>query len=247
MWALHKCQMVMNLMAIGVGLFVDASASIPPIIAMAKFAVETVVNLVMMVLPTILMSLGYMHRAVYILIMRPRLPAPAPVWTLIKMPMPCVNLMGKVCQGHLLNLLTDVVQQISPVITAYMMEFAKRSMQWMKEFGEDELDKQFSEVFDPENARQKVDLGKFIKDFHRGACTHTIRMLQPKLKGIAQSLLSQAEVVAAAAAESTRAVSSPPLSLPVRCWQLFVGKFLPCVRFNDLIGAMNRVRAGKLG
>jgi Ca2+-binding EF-hand superfamily protein len=228
--------MATSVLSNGVGMLADMYKASVPLILVCKTVVEFLLSLIIMILPTIWTFLGVVHKK----IVRPRIPAPPPVWTLIKSPPPIVDLIAKLLHGHLLNLLGDVIQDIAPMITVYMKEFAKHAADWMQKFGDEELDKQFSEVFDSAHPRKAIELAKFIRKFHRKACIRTMHVLAPKLKDLAQGTINEATAIASKAAEKSRAISSGE-DLGAAAGAVFSPNLIK--KLTDLTGALGPVLA----
>ena len=182
-----------------IGIVKDAASAIVPLILMSK----GLLLLLLKALVALLIILRFLKKK----IKRVRVVPPPPVWTLVKMPPPIVDLMAIVLTPALLNLLNNIVLEVKPVISVYAGTFAKLAADWLKEHGVEELDRQFEQVMDPEHPRVKVSLSKFIRRFHKGACVHTYRSITLKLKELAQKMYNEATRVATIVAETKRAVA----------------------------------------
>ena len=190
--------MVMNLTAVFIGVISDAASSIGPGVALVVLGLKEIIHIALLAL----VAAGYLKRK----IMQVRISPPPPVWTIIRTPPPIVNLMGKVLKGHLLDHLTNVVLQVNPLLIAYGKTFASLAGAWLKEHGQKEMDTQFKAVMDKK--LDQVSLVKFIDQFHRGACVHVFRLMQPNLKEVAQLCYDEATRYATIASETKRSIAS---------------------------------------
>eukprot|EP01051_Picozoa_sp_SAG22_P006210 SAG22_NODE_399_length_11094_cov_5.593452_4_plen_198_part_00 len=127
--------MLMNLLASAIGIIKDATGAVMPVIGIGK----TMVMMLLQGVIVVLVILRFLKKK----IKKVRVAPPPPVWTLVKMPPPIVDLMAIVLSPALLNLLNTIVLQINPVIGGYLKTFAQLAAAWMKEEGPDVLDEQF--------------------------------------------------------------------------------------------------------
>eukprot|EP01047_Picozoa_sp_COSAG01_P031791 COSAG01_NODE_2270_length_8029_cov_28.731400_1_plen_1090_part_10 len=188
-----------------VGVLNDVALAFVPLVAVVTAVFKVLLALVMAVLPAVLAFLRFAKRK----IKRKRISPPPPIWQMVKMPPLPLDLISKILKGHLLNLLFDLAQTVQPILVTYLKTFAKLSAKWMAAEGADEVDKQFTEVFDSEHERTAIDLSEFVDRFHKGAATATLRLtLMPALKSLAQTTIDRAVVVATEAAKVKKAVGS---------------------------------------
>eukprot|EP01052_Picozoa_sp_SAG31_P051475 SAG31_NODE_12234_length_957_cov_0.878788_1_plen_319_part_11 len=190
----------MNLIATGIGIVKDMGNAVVPLILLGKTAAIMLVKALILVL----LFLKFVKKK----IKRPRIKPPPPVWTIVKMPPPVVDLMAVVLNPALLDLLNNIILQVQPIIGGYLKVFAKLAASWMKEFGAEVLDRQFQQVMDTDHPRTRISLSKYIRKFHRGACIHTYRGFSGRIKELAQTIFNEATRVATVAAETKRAISA---------------------------------------
>ena len=191
--------MAMNGIAVGVGVVKEFGGAILPILKFVENEGAAVVGGVLKTLLTVLVMLGYIKKKILGNVQRPK--PPPPIWQLIKMPPPVINLLAEMMPPPVMEGLKLAIGDANPILKAYAQTFAKVGAEWMKKEGVKELQKQFKEVLDENAPRHKVSLMKFINRFHKAAILTVFQVCQPKLKLVAQDIYDEAMAVAAAERE----------------------------------------------
>ena len=200
-WA-AMVMMLLNVMSVWIGMGKDFASSIVPLIQIIK---ATSLNMYLTI-STLVIGILVAAKKVKSMVKKVRIVPPPPVWTIIRTPPPILELMDQVMSEETMNYVSDVGGQAKKMITAYAKTFAKYSKRWAEGEGKEELDKQFNLVI--AGKKNKVDVTKHIKQFHRKACVRAFREAQPLLKDVAQKLYDAATKEAKIVSEIKRAIKS---------------------------------------
>ena len=71
---------------------------------------------------------------------------PPPVWTLIKMPPPIVDMLSIMLPPPIQAQLMDIIKEVQPFIAAYAKTFTKVAAEWLKSNGKEEVSKQLQKI-----------------------------------------------------------------------------------------------------
>jgi|EP01046_Picozoa_sp_COSAG06_P036645 hypothetical protein len=125
---------------------------------------------------------------------------PPPVWTLIKMPPPIVDMLSIMLPPPIQAQLMDIIKEVQPFIAAYAKTFTKVAAEWLKSNGKEEVSKQLQKIV--KGKQEKLKLTKFIDTFHKYAIAAVFTLVQPHLKRTAQTVYNEAMVAATTVAET---------------------------------------------
>eukprot|EP01046_Picozoa_sp_COSAG06_P022160 COSAG06_NODE_1701_length_8674_cov_30.790904_1_plen_1199_part_10 len=197
--------MLMNAITVIQGIIKDAAAAAVPLFLMAKESAGPAITAVTKVVFSALIILGAIKKK---LSKMPRPKPPPPVWKLVKMPPPILNLLNEMMPPPVMDALKAIIADANPILKAYGQTFAKVAAQWLSKEGAKVLAKQFKEVLNPKHKRKEVDITKFIDKFHTIAIMSVLQICQPKLKSVAQNVYDQAMIVAKETAKKKAAAKS---------------------------------------
>jgi hypothetical protein len=185
--------MLMNALTSAVGVVKECAAAAMPLLQMARDSVGPAVAAVMKIFVAVGVIVGTIKKKLG-KIERPK--PPPPVWGLIKMPPPVVNLLAEMLPPPIMEKMKAVIAEVGPIMKAYGMVFSKFGAKWMGAAGIKELARQFKAILDPNNPQERINVTKYINKFHKMAILTVFQICQPKMKRAALQMYDDATAVA---------------------------------------------------
>lgn len=131
---------------------------------------------------------------------------PPPVWTLIKMPPPIVDMLKLMLPKPIMDQMTEIINEVKPFVVAYVKTFAKIAAEWLQTLGKNEVAKQLQKII--KGKQDQLKLTKFTDKFHKYAIAAVFSLTQPHLKRVAQTVYNEAMFAATHVSQTRIAATS---------------------------------------